>query len=173
MWRYESAYNRFLFFLERVILLKKKEKQRYVNLPFMFAGTEPLVLTFDRFHIVERWSERTNKQLSGPMQCMKEIAKLLKNESLITIYERVPIYGTVALYLESENLYLFLSMGTRASQKQVRVSTLIYRDDPKKRVLVDPEDFCYTLFQNGKLQYGKNKKYFEAKTKTGYKVAYG
>ncbi len=110
-----------------------------------------------------------NKQFESDRQCAEYMAALLEDERLLTIYERVPVYGSVALYMEAIRTYFFLNMGTRMNPDEIKISTVLYRSHDKMRVLVSDEDYCYVLPSEGKLRYGREKKYFERGKISGLK----
>lgn len=96
-------------------------------------------------------------------QCAKLIATYLMAPQLIVIYERVPVYASVALYVERAKTTFFMTMGTKFDPNEVKVSTVVYRANENMRIMVNEDDYCYILHQDGKLRFGRDRKYFECK----------
>lgn len=96
-------------------------------------------------------------------QCARLIATYLTAPQLMVIYERVPVYANVALFVERAKTTFFMAMGTKFDSNEVKVSTVVYRPDGNTRTMVNEEDYCYILHQDGKLRFGRNRKYFECK----------
>lgn len=120
-------------------------------------------LPFTAPHLLQRWVERLGHSFQNGKQCAEVIGSYLADERLITVFERVPVYGSVALYIESLKTLFFMDMGTRKDPNEIKVSTVLYRANESQRFLVDAEDYCYILPKEGKLRFGKERKYFELK----------
>lgn len=138
-------------------------RNEFESIPCLFAGTEPVVLTVYAPHLLQRWVERLGHSFQNGKQCAEVIGSYLADERLITVFERVPVYGSVALYIESLKTLFFMDMGTRKDPNEIKVSTVLYRANESQRFLVDAEDYCYILPKEGKLRFGKERKYFELK----------
>lgn len=140
----------------------------FVSIPIEFAGSEPMTLSVFEPHLLARWSERMGKRFSDGRQCAELIASYLADPRLLTIYERVPVYGNVALYVEKAKTLFFMTMGTKIDPNEVKVSTVLYRADDRLRMMVNEEDHCYILpaQPEGKLRYGRERKFFECKKRT-------
>ena len=128
---------------------------------FLFAGLEEMTLTVFEDHLLKRFSERMGIKFNDGQDCLNWLDACLQDERLIRIYEKVPVYATVVLYVESKKLYLIMMMGTQKDPNEVKVNTVLYRSNEKMRLLVQETDNCYVLPSEGKLRYGTEKKYFE------------
>ena len=140
-------------------------KTDFVSVPFFFAGIEEKILTIFAPHVLRRREERFGTRFNSAEDCASAIGKILSDPRLEIILEKVPIYSRLRLYLERYNMYIFLQMGTRIEANEVKVSTLYCRGENQERVLVEQNDLCYVLPSDGKLRFGKEKKYFEIKKK--------
>ena len=160
-----KKYEARVFIVGRFETLEGTTKMRneFESIPCLFAGTEPVVLTVYAPHLLQRWVERLGHSFQNGKQCAEVISSYLADERLITVFERVPVYGSVALYIESLKTLFFMDMGTRKDPNEIKVSTVLYRANESQRFLVDAEDYCYILPKEGKLRFGKERKYFELK----------
>ena len=52
-------------------------------------------------------------------------------------------------------------MGTHADPNEIKVSTVLYRENEQMRLMIRQTDYPYVLPAEGKLRFGKEKKYFE------------
>lgn len=139
---------------------------KFESVPCMFAGSEPVTLTVYAPHLLQRWVERLGYQFQSGKQCAEVISSYFADERLITVFERVPVYAPVALYMESLKTIFFMCMGTRADPNEIKVSTVLYRANETQRFLVNTDDYCYILPETGNLRFGKERKYFEWKKRT-------
>lgn len=135
----------------------------FISIPFNFAGSEPMTLSIFENHLLQRFCERFHHNFESGMDCLRFLASKLQDERLIRIYEKVPIYASVVLYLESEKMFLILQMGTRADPNEIKISTVLYRANESMRLMIQDTDYPYVLPTEGKLRFGKERKYFELK----------
>lgn len=137
----------------------------FISTSVNFAGQEEMVLTIYAPHVLQRLKERLFPEYAGNgTDCANLLAGLLEDERLYDIYARVPVYSSVVLFLEKYSLYLIFQMGTKQNPNEVKISTLIHQIGETKRIMVEKTDLCYVLPIEGKLRFGKNKKYFVFKS---------
>ena len=89
-------------------------------------------------------------------------ASFFEDQRLLTIYERAPKGSHIALFIESAETVFFLQNGTKYDADEIKVATLFPRKEGTK-VLVESQDLCYILPIEGKLRFGKERKFFELK----------
>lgn len=137
---------------------------QFVNVPFRFANSEKMTFTIMDTHILERTRERFGLDFSGPFQCARYLSKLFRDERLLPIYYDVPIYSTIALYMEENDGYFFFTMGTQYDPNEVKLATVVYRNGNDRRVYVGENDICFVLPKDGSdLKQGKDSTYFKEK----------
>lgn len=120
-----------------------------------------MILTIFEDHVLQRFKERFKIKFYDGNECLDYLADCLQDERLIRIYDKIPLYETVVLYIEKRKLYMIMQMGTHKDPNEVKVYTVLYRKNEQMRLLVKPTDNCYILPEEGKMRYGTEKKYFE------------
>ena len=135
----------------------------FISIPFQFAGSEPMTLSIYQDHLLQRFCERFDRKFQDGEECLEFLASKLQDERLIRIYNKVPVYASVVLYLEPEKMFLILQMGTRADPNEIKISTVLYRANEQMRLMIQDTDYPYVLPAEGKLRFGKERKYFELK----------
>ena len=135
----------------------------FISSPFQFAGSEAMKLSIYQDHLLKRFGERFNQKFPDGNACLQFLATKLQDERLIRIYEKVPVYANVVLYLESEKMFLIMQMGTRTDPNEIKISTVLYRANEQARIMIQDTDYPYVLPTDGKLRFGKERKYFELK----------
>lgn len=134
----------------------------FITVPIKFAGTIPMRLTFYRQHLLLRWQERGGIEFNDAQECALHTASFFEDQRLLTIYERAPKGSHIALFIESAETVFFLQNGTKYDADEIKVATLFPRKEGTK-VLVESQDLCYILPIEGKLRFGKERKFFELK----------
>ena len=137
-------------------------EQGFITVPVLFAGSIPMRLTFYAKHLLLRWGERGGMKFENAQDCARFTASFFEDPRLLTVYERAPKLAHVALFIESAETVFFLQNGTKYDADEVKVATLFRRKEGTK-VLVDEDDLCYILPKEGKLRFGKERKFFEWK----------
>lgn len=135
----------------------------FVSIPFEFAGTKSMVLSMYEDHLLKRFEERFCHSFHNGKECLAYLAARLQDKRLGQIVEKVPKYGNVVLYLESENMYVITRMGTKVNANEICVSTVLPHSSERTRLMIQEDDFPYVLPIDGKLRFGKERKYFELK----------
>ena len=142
---------------------------KFLSTYFLFAGTHKAVLTIFVPHVLERWRTRIASQRkcfsseTSAKECLAEIKNILSDKRLSDIYVRAKNQNVV-LYVEERNLYLVMSLG-KFRQDEIKVSTVISanKNNIDNRCLVNNDDLCYVLPIEGKMRFGKEKKFFKWK----------
>lgn len=134
----------------------------WVTTPCNFAGVQ-MRMSFYGPHLQLRWKERKGKDFSV-LECAKYTASFFEDPRLHVILERVPDFSHVALYIESAQTVFFFQKRTKYDFNEIKINTL-YPLKNGGRVLVERDDYCYILPEEGKLRFGKERKFFTYKTK--------
>lgn len=134
----------------------------FVTVPLMFAGKYPVRFTIHAQHVSTRWKERGHREFKDATECALHTAEFFKDERLDLLMQWAPKGAPLALIHEPAGFVFFLRIGTAVDENEIKVSTLIPYV-AGNRAMVDIADLCYILPQEGKLRFGKERKYFELK----------
>lgn len=134
----------------------------FVTVPCVLAGKFPMMLTIFVEHVLLRWQERGSMSFASPEECARYTVTFFMDERLSMLAQHVKRGACIAMVDESANLVFFFKYGTAYDEKEIKVMT-IYPYIPGNKVLVEETDLCYILPKEGKLRFGRERKYFELK----------
>lgn len=134
----------------------------FVTVPFLFAGQHPMRLTLYAEHLLTRWKERGEQDFSDAEACARYTAEFFKDERLAILLDWAPRRTAIALVNEPADFIFFFVIGTKVDADEIKVSTILPYVSGGK-ALVDAGDLCYVLPKEGKLRFGKERKYFQLK----------